>query len=268
MGDNARTGFWRSLFRCQGAARGTRRLVTDGPRPDLAAGWPVPRIGGRRAGCGAGIRFNRLHGPAQSTGPEADGEHYTSDRWPATRNRDFLPGRPNLPVRRAGSGPSRASPPAERRRRARPARTSVRIAHDVPFEPDRALGDLARRPPGSTARARPDAAPWPARPAVVERLESSSTCSGTSLGPRGPGTPCRTRPRPLAGAVTVVQVDDGPGQQALGLHGLTRPTPAPPPPRRPGRVPAGGEQEVTGMSSSGSDMSLPNCSAGGSAIPM
>src|SRR5262249_56267498 len=37
--DDARTGFWRSLFRCQGAARGTRRPMTDSPRPDLT---PVP----------------------------------------------------------------------------------------------------------------------------------------------------------------------------------------------------------------------------------
>jgi len=52
MGGNARTGFWRSLFRCQGAARGTRRLVTDLPHPDLPAGsGPVspPLRRGRRA---------------------------------------------------------------------------------------------------------------------------------------------------------------------------------------------------------------------------
>jgi len=74
MGGNARTGFWRSLFRCQGAARGTRRLVTDGPRPDLAAGsGPVsPTPAGRRARL---RRWYPFQPPPRNrkTGPEADG---------------------------------------------------------------------------------------------------------------------------------------------------------------------------------------------------
>jgi hypothetical protein len=64
--DNARTGFWRSLFRCQGAARGTRRLVTDLPHPDLAAGSgpvsPPLQAGAASSAAALVFRFNRLHG--------------------------------------------------------------------------------------------------------------------------------------------------------------------------------------------------------------
>src|SRR4051794_9675073 len=75
--------------------------------PDLAAGsGPVSphSEGGGEHGCGAGIRFNRLHGtgsPKWSPGPEADGEHYTSAWWPATRNRSFF-----CPPRRKRGRPS------------------------------------------------------------------------------------------------------------------------------------------------------------------
>src|SRR5262245_37398501 len=106
------------------------RLTSTGP----GTGSGLVRSGG-----GAGIRFNRLHGPG-NPGPEADGEHYTSSRWPATRNRrNFCPGGRISRLRPPRSGEPDPSPAAlahleehavELRRRVR----GVRLAYDVPID--------------------------------------------------------------------------------------------------------------------------------------
>ena len=169
---------------------------------------------------------------------------------------------------------SRPSPPADLERAPRRGPRSCRWRPGSVDDRRRRAGRRPGRSDGgprcSRRPGRPGAARWRAGSGRRRPRDASSTRSGTSVGHVVRlGTPGRTRPRPP------------PPRRRRGT-GRRRSAPAAASPRparacrraarrsppRPGpRTSRSRARSTAGMSSSGSDMSLPNCSAGGSAMP-
>ena len=264
MRDNARTGFWRSLFRFQGAARGTRRLQCTDADLDRTTGCrfrPVCHPCKLRRAEPASRRLRSLVSVSTASHARAgvredrraDGEALHVRRGaPATRNPAmFCARRPEvrrdrLVIGRVGCrGPVGASPDlrADARRRSSSQgcrrRRRRRIASTTsPSSRTAALRDLAA--PFLVRRHQPGLAQhrWPAAAGRRRTSATSRTCSG-DVGRRlvGPEHPVELGFGRLAGARR-----RGTGRRRCG-RAAASPRPArsapdvelAPPPRRPGR---------------------------------